>query len=65
MREEDPTPHCILEYSANVVDRPDAARLLKEIHDLSREPGCLPWLTSKAESSGTNNTESGAGAVKP
>lgn len=26
-------PHCILEYSANVVDRPDVTRLLKEIHD--------------------------------
>ncbi len=26
-------PHCILEYSANVVDRPDMTRLLLDIHD--------------------------------
>lgn len=25
-------PHCILEYSANVIDRPDTGRLLAEIH---------------------------------
>ncbi len=26
-------PHCILEYSANVADRPDVTYLLMEIHD--------------------------------
>lgn len=26
-------PHCILEYSANILDRPDIGRLLMQIHD--------------------------------
>jgi len=26
-------PHCILEYSSNIVDRPDPTRLLTDIHE--------------------------------
>ena len=31
-REGDAMPHCILEYSANVPDRPDVARVLADVH---------------------------------
>ncbi len=32
-------PHCVLEYSANVLDRPDLRRLLLEIHDVIMKTG--------------------------
>ncbi|PKN30109.1 MAG: 5-carboxymethyl-2-hydroxymuconate isomerase [Deltaproteobacteria bacterium HGW-Deltaproteobacteria-21] len=41
-------PHCILEYSANVVDRPDVTRLLKEIHDALMATGLFTLTDIKS-----------------
>ncbi len=41
-------PHCILEYSANVVDQPDTTRLLMEIHDTLMATGLFTLADIKS-----------------
>jgi len=41
-------PHCILEYSANVVDQPDMTRLLVDIHDAIMATGLFTLADIKS-----------------
>ena len=41
-------PHCILEYSANIVDRPDMARLFNDIHDALMATGVFTLADIKS-----------------
>jgi 5-carboxymethyl-2-hydroxymuconate isomerase len=48
-REEDlAMPHCTLEYSANVPDRPDARRLLAEVHEALMSTGLFTLADIKS-----------------